>query len=165
MARHLLLRQADNDRDAGEAVHDAAWLAMAHRSPAASAATKQRLRESGAHAARRRASQSIARLLLTVWGGLLLLPEEARAIVIEDVLMALTILVSLSQELIYEVQSHLKVSAAIGAGVVALLTFLCCRRTRKLRWLKSLEPSGADPNDIGGRADGEPKSGGMDGKA
>ena len=142
-ARHLLLAEGESalegegeaDEERNQAGYYAAWLST----------FKGRKHRHG-----KAKSGRVSRVLLTVWTAVLFLPEDAQAIVIEDTLMGLTILVSLAQDLIHEIESHTKVSLLIAAGIVALLALSFCLRSRKNRWLVNLDRPESAPRDLRG---------------
>ena len=141
-ARHLLLAEGESALEGeGEADEErnqagyAAWLSTF---------------QGRKHRRGKAKSGRVSRVLLTVWTAVLFLPEDAQAIVIEDTLMGLTILVSLAQDLIHEIESHAKVSLLIAAGIVALLALSFCLRSRKNRWLVNLDRPESAPRDLRG---------------
>ena len=148
-ARHLLLRTEGANTRAPPATTDDQLSSHArepHTATLRAAAAAVKLAGYNTRRGYLLTGGHVVRLLLSVWAIVLLLPEDAQAIVIEDVLMGLTLVASLAQDLVHEIEGHVKVSVIICAALGVLLVLVCCGRSRKLRWLSAFEspPKGAD---------------------
>ena len=82
-----------------------------------------------------------ARMFLALWTVMLLLPEDAQGLVLEDLLMVLTYLATFVQDVIYEAEHHLFVTGMVGVACVGLAIFLCCTRKRQDKFLAELTQS------------------------
>ena len=82
-----------------------------------------------------------ARMFLALWTVMLLLPEDAQGLVLEDLLMVLTYLATFVQDVIYEAEHHLFVTGMVGVACVGLVIILCCTRKRQNKFLAEISQS------------------------
>ena len=89
-----------------------------------------------------------ARMFLALWTVMLLLPEDAQGLVLEDLLMVLTYLATFVQDVIYEAEHHLFVTGMVGVACVGLVIILCCTRKRQNKFLAEISQSHRAKSDF-----------------
>ena len=77
-------------------------------------------------------------MFLSLWTVMLLLPEDAQGMVLEDLMMVLTYLFTFVQDVVHEAEDHIFVTSLILIAIVGLAVFLCCARKRQNSFLDSI---------------------------
>ena len=87
-------------------------------------------------------SSWMARGFLGVWAVMLVLPEDVQGLVLEDLMMVLTYIVTLVKDVIYAAEQHIFITGSVAIAVIGLAGLVWCCRPRENRFLDKLPTEG-----------------------